>query len=558
MVNSNSPVPALKPVERLASANKNIDGLVNVYTREGVQGAAKSTGFHITTDKYLTETECRNLYRSDGFGAKIVDRPVGDMTREWFDVLGDTDGIINTFLRTIKAKKQTKLALTWAKVFGGSIMAMGIDDGRNMEEPLDENNIRKIEFLQVYDRYRVTWTTDDLYNDESEPKFGEVEVYTINPIESITGPFKIHESRVLRFDGSITDDRTFKRNNRWNESVYVKVLKQLINLNSSYAGAKDIIDDFVTTTLNIQNLQEMVAAGQDDLVKERLNIIDLGRHTMNTVLLDAEEKFEKSASSIAGLPKLLEEFQQAYAAVSDIPSVVMMGRSPGGLNATGDADIRLYYDQIADAQDDEMYDQLQRLVDLSMKAKEGPTSGIFNDEWAIQFNPLWQPTEKEVVETRKAQSETDVNYIREGVLTNAEVAISRFGGNEYSIETEIDESAERDTPEETGDGEENNDNRPGRLDGYRPAKKLRRKQDTKKRLASRKDRVFDNPDIIEGTTGEENDHTHEFFIFDVESGLGWTMAGGKDNHTHRIEGGTVQPHEDKDGTTHMHDLPKDR
>ena len=227
---------------------------------------------------------------------------------------------------------------------------------------------------------------------------------------------------------------------------------------------------------------------------------------------------------------------------------ILMGRSPGGLNATGDAEIRIYYDGIADSQDADMLDPLNRLMNLAMLAKEGPTGGIVEEDWFIEFNPLWQPTEAETVETRNKQADTDVNYISSGVVTPEEIAISRFGGEEYSIETEIDEETDRLIP---GENKPENKN-----DASHPSKRLRRKQLIKEKFRLRRDRFFDNPDMIEGTTGVEKEHDHEYIIFNTETGEGWTDSAGKDNHTHRIEGGTVQPFESADGTTHMHTIPK--
>lgn len=51
-----------------ASVNKT-DGFANIYTHEGMPGAAKSTGFTYIRDVILNEQLCRNIYRSDGFGA---------------------------------------------------------------------------------------------------------------------------------------------------------------------------------------------------------------------------------------------------------------------------------------------------------------------------------------------------------------------------------------------------------------------------------------------------------------------------------------------------------
>ena len=76
-------------------------------------------------------------------------------------------------------------------------------------------------------------------------------------------------------------------------------------------------------------------------------------------------------------------------------------------------------------------------------SSNGSTNGKLDEDWKIEFNPLWQPTEAEVVETRNKQADTDMKYIQAGVLTPEEVAISRFGGDEYSSETILIEATDR-------------------------------------------------------------------------------------------------------------------
>ena len=40
----------------------------------------------------------------------------------------------------------------WARLYGGSIIVMLVDDGRGLEEPLDWENVRTIEELRVFER----------------------------------------------------------------------------------------------------------------------------------------------------------------------------------------------------------------------------------------------------------------------------------------------------------------------------------------------------------------------------------------------------------------------
>ena len=58
----------------------------------------------------------------------------------------------------------------------------------------------------------------------------------------------------------------------------------------------------------------------------------------------------------------------------------------------------------------------------------------------VAFNPLDEPTEKQMVGIRKTQSEIDNAYYQMGVLTSEEIADSRFK-NGWSLETTLDQEA---------------------------------------------------------------------------------------------------------------------
>ena len=99
-----------------------------------------------------------------------------------------------------------------------------------------------------------------------------------------------------------------------------------------------------------------------------------------------------------------------------------------------------YYDMITALQEDKMLEQSERLVYLIQISKEGPTKGQLIEDWSIVFRPLRQQTEAEKVKMRKEQAESDDKYINNTTLTANEVAMSRFGGDEYNIETKLSDS----------------------------------------------------------------------------------------------------------------------
>jgi phage-related protein (TIGR01555 family) len=258
---------------------------------------------------------------------------------------------------------------------------------------------------------------------------------------STTGmSYIVHETRCLRFDGADLPERLAAVNNGWGDSVFVSYYERLRGLGDAYGDIESIIGEFIIGILSIDGLQELIATGQEQLVKDRLNLLDLSKHIMNTMLLDTNEKMERVSATVTGIESLVGKLESALSAVSGIPKVLLFGEQSQGLGSEASGSIRLYYDDIAARQEEELRDPLEYVSKLIQLSSEGPTRGRELEGWALTFNPLWQPTQEELVKTRYTQAQTDEIYINTGVLQPGEVVASRFGGESYSHDTTIDES----------------------------------------------------------------------------------------------------------------------
>lgn len=421
------------PMIHAGNSGLRLDGWNNLFTGMGVASKDKNTATKFSKSSKLDEITLTFMYRFDGLAKRVINLPANEMVRMWFKVEGDPDSKIIDSLQEIHTKKITKKLLYWARLFGGSLGVLGIDDGvGDLEKPVNMNRVKGLHFITPFDRHRVEWTTDDTYADPSHPKFGQPEIYTIYPINAAIPSFRVHETRTIRFDGEEIPDRSLHENNQWYDSVLQSVHDRLRSMGNIYGGVENIINEFVISTLQMDGLQDLIANGQEDLVQKRLNLIDMSKHILNTVLLDSEEKFEKKSSTTTGLDKIIDKFIHGLSSVTGIPVVLLMGQSPAGLSATGDSDIRFWYDNVASMQDDDLLSQMNYLVDLCAIGLN-----INPDDVRVKFNPLWQPTEKETAETRKLTAETDEIYISNSVLTPEEIALSRFGGETYSSETQL-------------------------------------------------------------------------------------------------------------------------
>jgi phage-related protein (TIGR01555 family) len=200
-----------------------------------------------------------------------------------------------------------------------------------------------------------------------------------------------------------------------------------------------MMEDFVNGVLKIPNLTTIMASQcGDQNVLKRLNILNLSKSTTNTMLLDGDETYEKLSTNVSGVADLIDRFMQALSAVSKVPCTLLFGRSPAGMNATGESETRNFYDAIKTEQETKLRGVLEKLIRYIMISKDGPFDGIEPEFWSLQFVPLWQNTQEQDALTRRTVAETDAIYIDRGVLTPEEVAISRYGGNKWSMNTEID------------------------------------------------------------------------------------------------------------------------
>lgn len=415
-----------------------VDGWMNVLTGLGIRGRDKNVNAHFRMNRVFEQAELDQLYRSDGVSRRIMDIIPAEMIRQGWEVEGDSNQATNSKMEEIKANYNLTTLLRWARLYGGALCVMGIADGLPLDEPVDEKNIRDIKWLHVFDRYQSFSRDGTFEKDLNSPNYGYPNVYTVN--DTRTGAlFYVHHSRILRTDWSILPPRQQNFNNGWGDPLIQSIYDELRNYSTAFANAGLIMQDFVNYTLSIPNLAELIASQcSDNQVMKRLDILNLTKSATNTMILDAEEKYEKATTNISGIPELLDRFMLALSAVSGIPVSLLFGRSAAGLNATGDNDIRNFYDLVKQEQESKLKPMLEKLTRYIMLSKDGPFSGVEPENWSIQFVPLWQNTEEQEALIRKTVAETDAIYLDRGVLDPAEVAVSRFGGNRWSMNTEID------------------------------------------------------------------------------------------------------------------------
>jgi phage-related protein (TIGR01555 family) len=395
------------------------DGWNNVLTNIGNRrDPVSATQFGMAT--MLDRRTLAAMYRGDGLAKRIVDIQVEEAIREWIEA----DDLLLAELGRLNAKQDVTEALKWARLFGGALVVALIDDGQDFDQPVNMNGIRSVRQLRVYDRWRVTFTTGDVDKDAMSPTFGKPLFYSVQGTTGV--PYRVHSSRCWRIDGLPLPDEERQLNNGWGDSAIMAAYEALRAYGQTMGASANIVRDFVQVVLGIRGLTDMLRQGEDALVAARANVIDLTRSVANTVFLDADgETYDKKASSVAGLADLWDRFALHVSSVTGIPATKLLGRSPAGMNATGESDMRQWYDVVQAYRGDEVEPLLRWLVGL-IEAQSEWTDRPEEMDWT--WPSLYQPTEAEWADVKLKIAQADAVYLDRGAADPEYLYHLRYGG----------------------------------------------------------------------------------------------------------------------------------
>jgi hypothetical protein len=130
---------------------------------------------------------------------------------------------------------------------------------------------------------------------------------------------------------------------------------------------------------------------------------------MGMLVTGKEEDVTSLQYTFSGLSDVYEQFMMDLAGAAEMPVTKLFGRSPAGLNATGESDMQNYYDSIEEKQEAYLSPILDKLLPVMACSEWG---GVPDDmDW--EFNPVRRPTEDE----RKSLSEQISSAVFEGYNT---------------------------------------------------------------------------------------------------------------------------------------------
>lgn len=357
--------------------------------RSNQSAAGGYTTDYISRLRMLLES----VYRSSWICGVAVDSVAEDMTKRGIEIFSAADPAqieqLHSIWRDMHLWDQICETIKWGRLYGGAVGVLLID-GQKLDTPLRIETVGRNAFKGIYPLDR--WTAQPVLTDlvrEFGPDLGKPTFYDVNADNTnVLAGQRVHYTRVVRIDGVDLPFYQRMAENLWGQSIIERLWDRLLAFDSTTQGAAQLVYKAHLRTYSIEGLREILAAGgpASKGLAAQIDFARLMQSNEGMTLMDSKDKFEAHSYSFSGLDTVLLQFSQQLSGALQIPLVRLFGQSPAGLNATGESDIRNYYDGIGQQQEHRLRSPLSRILHLSWRSIFGqpmPAGSNFN------FRPLW-------------------------------------------------------------------------------------------------------------------------------------------------------------------------
>ena len=376
----------------------------------GSQSPLEATEYPLTrmTDNYAL---LNSLYRDNWVVQNVVGIIPDDMTKKWFAPAGAVGPEhlkeLDRVQRVTALRERVNEGLRWGRLYGG---AAGLSMIRGQEgmlgQPLELESIYPGTFqgLYILDRWQGVVPGMELVFEGGEPVPA---YYSITDARGNTVA-KVHHSRLVRFTGRDLPFLERVAELYWGESEVEALYNDVVKHDNVAANMAALTFRANVDTMEVQNLDQLFSVTSGEQQRRFWNVMQaqsVMKSNFGMQLVNRGDQIKNTQYTFTGLQEVYDSMCLDLSGASRIPVTKLFGRSPAGMNATGESDLRNYYDYVDTLREAKLRPILEKLLPvLAMSAW-----GAVPDGLDITFPPLWTPTAAEVAEIalKKAQAIRD-------------------------------------------------------------------------------------------------------------------------------------------------------
>lgn len=307
-------------------------------------------------------------------------------------------------LRRTKARRKIIDALKWARLYGGAAAIMMVDgQDDDLSKPLSVNRMLPGSFrgLFVVDRWSGIYPSLELVSNRASSDFGLPRYYEVRD-ESGVLQYRVHHSRVLRFVGTDMPYYEEIAEQHWGTSAIEALYDDLVRRDNIVHNIANLTFKACLSVYEIENLDQIFASAGANAQRRMYSMIQamsILESNLGVKLVNKGDGVQQLQYAFSGLPEVLDGAMLDVSGSTSIPATRLFGRSPAGMNATGESDEKMYRSTLEQQRATHIIPVLEKLCPVVCKsALGGVPSGA---EFKLPPLEEMSPNEKaEVIDKR--------------------------------------------------------------------------------------------------------------------------------------------------------------
>ncbi len=404
------------------------------------------TRTRITQDYNLMVT----LYRTHWIVKKVIDVVSNDMTKAGIEIKSDLEPELIKRVETCIKKRKVHQSLNelcrWGRLFGGAGAVMLIDgQDEILDQPLDLSTVMLNDFkgLLVFDRWSgITPNMSKMVDDLDSPDFGLPMYYNVSVDNG--NPVLVHHSRVLRFVGRPLPRWEKEVEQYWGASELETVIEEIAKRDNTSYNIAQLVFLANLRVLKMSDLGDALSINDGEAQKDIYNTLSAQNSLMSSFglyVMSKEDDFDTKQYTFSGLAEIMQQFMLDISGATGIPATKLYGRSPEGMNATGESDLQNYYEMIKENQVTTLTDAWVKLLPVIFMSE----LGFIPDDYDFDFEAIENVKEEEIADLIGKKSDSIIKGYEANLITQKEAREElKEIGQGYDIFSNIDETVEAD------------------------------------------------------------------------------------------------------------------
>lgn len=344
-----------------------------------------------------------SMYRDNWIIQNIVATVPNDMIRKWYQVKSSITpeqmDQLTKLERKIQLRKRLLLGMYWGRLYGGAVGVILVKGQDDLSQPLNLDAVLPGSFLgmQILDRWSGVYPEGELVKEPSDPDYGLPAFYTIRDDTTGYMAARVHHSRIVRFIGRELPWMEQVAELYWGESEIEAIYNEIVRRDNVASNIAALTFRANVNYMETEGLDQLLGTANTEMQRRFWNVMAaqaMMESNFGTRIINKGDAIHNTQYTFTGLPEVYDRVMMDVAGAARIPVTKLFGRSPAGLNSTGESDMQNYYDYIDGLRENELRPVIERLLPLMALSAWGEIP----DDLEIDFPPMQTADAKEQAE----------------------------------------------------------------------------------------------------------------------------------------------------------------